>query len=408
MKVLIAEDNPMWSTLLEKNLRSWKYETVVVDNGTDALERLESDETFRLVILDWQMPGLEGIEVCRRIKANSDRPFTFIAMLTSRDSDDDLIAGLEAGADEYLTKPIEMPVLKSRLVSARRIISRIPPRDWARPQIAGYDVRKVLGKGAFATVWQAIHEATDKTYAIKIMRVDLSTRSVMQRFAREVEVMRELDHPAIAKIHDHRIDDTVGYYVMDLIAGGDLFSYAKHHSLSGTDRIDAVANVADGLQHAHEHGIIHRDLKFANVMVERSGQPKIVDFGMSKSMFRVEKEDAFKTLEGSVLGTPLFMSPEQARGELHRLDGRTDQYALGIMLYILLLKRHPHAVKPQDRDLTIQAIASGKVTPPSKYNEKFSPPLGKILLRALAPEIDDRYPTVGEFGDALRAFLRQR
>ena len=104
------------------------------------------------------MPGMDGIDVCRRVKRDPDHPFTYVVMLTSRDAQEDMVAGLDAGADDYLTKPIEPAVLRSRIAAAERIVKLVPPKEWAVPRIDGYDVKRMLGKGVFATVWEALRQ----------------------------------------------------------------------------------------------------------------------------------------------------------------------------------------------------------------------------------------------------------
>ncbi|MEL6107537.1 MAG: protein kinase, partial [Planctomycetota bacterium] len=407
MKILIADDNPMWAKLLEENTRRWKFDPLVVPDGDAALECLRSEESICLAILDWQMPGVSGIDVCREIKDDHSRPFTYVVMLTSRDTKEDTVAGLDAGADDYLTKPVEMAVLKSRLGAARRIIEAIPPKNWTKPQIDGYDVQRVLGKGAFATVWEATRIDDGQSVAIKILRVDLATETVFGRFAREVKMLETLDHPYITRIYDSRVDRKVGYYVMDLVPGGTLYAYEKT-APSGVDRIRIIQRVCEGLDHAHQRGVIHRDMKFSNVMVDDEQLPKIVDFGMSKSLFAPRQSDLLETMEGSVLGTPLFMSPEQARGEINKLDGRSDLFSAAIMLYILLLRRHPYSLKDNDNRKIIEAISNGHARAPTELKPDFNPDLEAILMKALAAEPGDRYETAGEFAEALRMFLERR
>jgi eukaryotic-like serine/threonine-protein kinase len=407
MKVLIAEDNLMWSTLLVNNIRQWGFDPIVVTDSDQALREIQADDSIRLAVLDRKMPGGDGIEVCRRIKSDIHRSFTYVVMLTGLDTKEDVVEGLDAGADDYLTKPVEMDVLRSRLKAAKRIIEAIPPSGWTKPNIPGYDVHEVLGKGAFATVWRATDVKHQVEVAIKILRVDLATSRVFGRFAREIKIMQSLDHPYVAKIHDAKIDRNVGYYIMDLIQGGDLLQYAKREKISAKSRIEMIAKVCEGLDYTHRQGVLHRDLKFANIMVTESGQPKIVDFGISKSMFLANDDDVTATIDGAVFGTPMFMSPEQARGEVAVMDGRSDLYTAATMLYMLLLNRHPHDINHRSRSLTIETIAHGDVVPPTSFRPKFDLRFEKILLTALARDPEDRQATAGEFAQELWNFSRK-
>ncbi len=407
MKILVAEDNPLWRGMLSRNVEIWGHEPVVAEDGTKAWEILQREDSPRLAILDWQMPGIDGIELCRRVKRNSEHPFTYVVMLTSRDAQEDMVAGLDAGADDYLTKPIEPAVLKSRIAAAERIVKLVPPKEWAVPRIDGYDIHRMLGKGVFATVWEATRRETGEEVALKIIRIDLATDDVFGRFAREVELMQKLDHPNIAKIYDSRVDKKLGYYAMELLRGGTFERYVKEKKPNPGIVIYLVSKVCAALDHAHQQGVVHRDLKPSNIMMTEEGKPKIVDFGLARSMFKTsDAESAVNSMDGSVIGTPLFMAPEQARGENEKLDGRADIYALGIILYVMLVRKHPHKVNHQDRWQTIRQIAEGQARKPSDVRPGFNSDLEGIIMKALAEKREERYATAGEFGHELRQFLR--
>ncbi len=409
MKVLIAEDNAVWRHLVAENLARFGFEPVEAEDGTRAWELLRRTDAPRLVLLDWQMPGIDGIEVCRRIKADPQRAFTYVILLTSRDAKEDVIAGLDAGADDYLTKPIDAEMLRSRLVAARRIVEAVPPREWTKPAIPAYHINRLIGKGAFATVWEADRDQDHQRMAVKVLRVDLATEDVFGRFAREIEVMKRLDHPNIAHIHDSRIDHRLGYYAMDLIDGETIDRFVNKNKPSGLEIIELIAGVCDGLEHAHRQGVIHRDLKPSNIMVSHDRKPKLVDFGLSKSMFwPAASEDSAETLDGAVIGSPLFMAPEQARGENRRLDERSDVYSVGVVLYVMLLRHHPQKLVSKQRWQTIKQIAEGHVQRPTLLNPKFSVSLEKIIMKALAEDPAQRFQSAGEMAVALRDFLAKR
>lgn len=409
MKVLIAEDNVMYRKVLCSNVESWGHEPVAVEDGLQALKALNEEGSPRLVILDWQMPGLDGIDVCRSVKRDPEHPFTYVIMLTSRDAQEDMVTGLDAGADDYLTKPIDPKVLHSRLSAAERIVKLVPPKEWAVPRIEGYEVQEMLGKGVFATVWRSKRQATGEIVALKIIRVDLATDEVFGRFAREIELMEKLDHPNIARILDSQIDKKLAYYAVELLEGGTLEQYVKRHSPKPALLLLMTAKVCDALDYAHRQGVIHRDLKPSNIMLTKDREPKLVDFGLARSMFKTtESGSALCSMEGTVIGTPLFMSPEQARGDVEALDGRSDIYALGIILYVMLLRKHPHKVNHSDRWETIREIAEGQARSPKELTPKFNSEVEQILMKALAHKPEDRYATAGEFGAAIRKFLKGR
>lgn len=409
MKLLIADDNPVWRNLISAAVENWGYRIELASDGNEAYELLQSDDPPRLALLDWLMPGMEGVEICRRIKQDPENPFTYIILLTSRDRDEDMIQGLDAGADDYLTKPIVAPLLKSRLTAARRIVEAVPPMKWTKPQIEGFDIDHLIGRGAFATVWKGMHRASGKPAAIKIIRADLATDLVFERFAREIQVMRKMDHPGIATIYASHLERDLAYYAMELIDGESLANYIARESPRATRIIEMMAMVCDALQHAHDHGVIHRDVKPSNIMVGPDEQPKLVDFGLSKSMFRTKSPVSVNsTHDGAVLGTPLYMSPEQARGDANSVDHRSDLYAVATMLYLFLLREHPHGALSLSREETIDAIANTDPRPATEINPKFNPKLESILSRCLSDDPEERPQSAGQLAQELRDFLNDR
>lgn len=409
MKLLVADVDPVWRKLIEAAVVPWGYRVIVAENGRQALDLLRSDDPPRLALLDWQMPEIEGVEICRQIKQDPRHPFTYVILLTSRDRDEDMIAGLDAGADDYLTKPIVAAMLKSRLAAAKRIVEAIPPVQWTKPQIEDFEIERMIGRGAFATVWRARHLATGKLAAVKIIRADLASDTVLERFAREIDAMRKMDHPGIAQIYASRLDRESAYYAMELIGGRSFGHYVADEKPKATRIIEMHAMICDALGHAHQRGIIHRDIKPSNVMVTEQGRPKLVDFGLCKCMFVPPCDTCSSTMiEGAVLGTPMFMSPEQARGDLDNVDHRSDLYAVATMLYLFLLREHPHGANGMGREEMIELIASTPAVRARSINEKFNPNLDELLAKCLASDPDDRYQTASELAEALRSFLRER
>lgn len=406
MKVLVAEDSATIRTMLLAQLKSWGFNPIPAVDGEAAIKILDSDDSPRLAVLDWQMPKLDGIEVCRRIKEDLNREFTFVIILSAREREDDMVAGLSAGADDYLPKSTNPVILKSRLKAAARILERVPPKGWTKPDIEGYAVENLLGKGAYATVWKAVRKSTSQEVALKILRMDLSTDGIFSRFAREVKMMERLEHPNIAQIFDSHVDHSLGYCAMELIDGVPLQRYLKEHKVKKRQMFDMICQICSGLSHAHKQGIIHRDVKPSNIMVTHDGQPKLVDFGLGRNMFRPDsKQDNFETMEGYVVGTPMYMAPEQARGENDQLDGRADVYSLGTILYIALVRRHPHDVASENRSDAIQEVAHQPVTRPRSIKSDLDPELDRILMKALAHDPADRYQSADLLADDLRGFL---
>ena len=258
-------------------------------------------------------------------------------------------------------------------------------------------------------MWEAIQNETNRPVALKIIRVDLATDEVFNRFAREIQIAKRLDHPHIARIYDGQIDRQLGYYAMELVDGLTLDKYVKLYEPKVAKILCLAVEVCDALNHAHEQGVVHRDLKPSNIMVTHAGSSKLVDFGLARAMFRPEAEsETCMSLDGSVIGTPLFMAPEQARGQNKKIDGRTDIYALGVILYMMLVRRHPLHIDYNDRYKTLRAVAEGRVCRPTEFKPKFDKEVERILLKALADDPNARYATAADFGADILQFLRAK
>ena len=409
MKVLIAEDDRIYRTLLQKQVKMWGFEPQCFDDGAPAWDSLcEDNSPARIVILDWQMTEMDGIELCQKLKQDKDRPYTYVIILTSRSSKEDMLQGLDSGADDFLSKPVDPALLESRLKIAKRIVEAVQPKESRKPVIPGYELLELLGEGAFASVWRARRESTTQDVALKLLSVDLVTKNVLHRFSREVRILQRVNHPNVARMFDSQIDPDCAYYAMELMERGTLTQYTQQEKLRGIEVIKIMCKVLDGLHHLHSHGIIHRDLKPGNIMMTDEKEPKIVDFGLGKSIMPSKVVDPQLTLEKMVLGTPLFMSPEQARGEHDIVDERSDVYAAAVVLYVLLLKRHPIDVGSMELHELLEDISIGEIVEPRQVHPQFNTDLEKIILKGLAKDREQRYRTAGEFSEDIVRWLAER
>src|SRR5579864_6481417 len=212
--------------------------------------------------------------------------------------------------------------------------------------IGRYHLLQRIGEGGMGEVWLAEQkEPVRRRVALKLVKAGMNTREVIARFESERQALALMDHPAIAKVLDAgSTAQGAPYFVMEYVAGVPITAYCDNHRLSTRDRLELFMRVCEGVQHAHQKAIIHRDLKPSNILVTESdgrAAPKIIDFGVAKALTHELTAETMFTRVGAVIGTPEYMSPEQANSSGEDIDTRTDVYSLGVIFYELLAGAPP-------------------------------------------------------------------
>lgn len=259
-----------------------------------------------------------------------------------------------------------------------------------------YVVSRVLGLGGFGKVFVAHDPELRRDVAIKTPARLLDDTEIDQ-FLQEARRLAKLKHPGIVTVYDVGIQDGQCYIVCDLLHGETLREWMTREQPSWQQSVEVVARIAEALTHAHAHGTIHRDVKPGNIMMTGNMEPVLLDFGLALS--ELDRTDQF----GKVAGTPRYMSPEQVRGRAHRIDGRTDIYSLGVVLYEMLCGTPPF--RSQNSADLMRQICEDLPQPPRQLAPHLPAELERVCLKAMAKDQSDRFTTAQDFANALRAVV---
>ena len=435
--LLLIDDEKINQRVLSKCLERKGFSVALAENGRQGLTFLEQ-QPFDLVLLDTMMPEMSGLQVLDQIRKSRSPSELPIIMVTAMTESQDVVEALKLGANDYITKPVDLQVAVARIetqLTIKRSYERLlrhgpvqqenslcnsdgtatlcerPPVLSPTPQgfyeklagsdnslvnIGPYEVDGVIGRGGMGIVVRAYDPTLCRKVALKILAPELAkcVRS-RQRFAQEGRFAAALRHENVVAIYGVNELDTIPYLVMEYISGKSLQEILDSGKRFTVEEIARIGRqTALGLAAAHEMRLIHRDIKPANILVENSKNGvRIADFGLARAL----DQDVQISQSGLLVGTPLYMSPEQVDGK--SLTPATDLFSLGSVLYTLCTRQPPF--RGDSMSAILLAVVEKQPPPIQTLNPQIPDWLVHVIDKLLAKNPQDRFPSAAALAEDL-------
>ena len=388
--ILIVDDSEPHRAVIARELEKVGYNTATADSGAKAIQAV-AQEAIDLVLLDVVMPGLDGFTTLRQLRRNNTTQSLPIIMLTARDDAEDVIQALRLGANDYAVKPIRLSELMGRIETHLKL------KRGKDEKLGHYRLIGKLGEGAMGIVYEAEEINGEGRAALKVLPRSLTLKKqAVQRFLQEGSLISKANHKNVVKLFDIGRDGETYYIAMELVIGETLDKLARRKPMEPQHCLQVGRQVALGLEHLYEVGVIHRDIKPQNIMINANGDVKIADFGIARDTSR----DHRLTQEGTGLGSLVYSAPEQIGGKAQH---HADMYSLGCTMFEMLAGQSPF---PRDKNIEWMIEAKYKKVPKLRDTRKDTPKeIEALVHRLMQPKPQKRFESYQDLIAAIDALI---
>jgi len=388
VQIALLEPDPEQGARLADQLAECGHEVTRFKEGSRTLLRLRANG-FKLLIARARAEGLDldGVSLCKALREDWDESaMPVVLTLPAEAPEEAILEVLQAGANDCLLTPTSAAVLRGKIAAVRRALTAPPPRTRAfslreesvalPASFAGYDLLEILGRGGFGAVFRARRVNDGRDVALKMLHPENNDDGLaLARFFREVALLHSVEAPHLVKIVDTGFDQGRFFLATDYLPGRSGAELLEDGLSPVHDAARICAGIARGLAALHAAGVVHRDVKLANMIVDDEGQATLVDLGLAK-----ERGDRSLTASSDIVGTAAYLSPEVV--ENREADAASDLYALGVCLYELVTGRKPH-VAASVMGLLLKIATGEPPTPPRELRPELPAELEALILSLL-------------------------